>query len=127
MPAGTQLEIGSGVIEITAQPHTGCRRFVERFGVDAMKLVNSARGRELRLRGANARVVRPGVIRTGDVVRKIFTLTVRMSRLPRIARRSASASKPHQNASYGSIAHVLWLETGEEGVTEIRARRRITV
>lgn len=59
------------MIEITAQPHTGCGKFVERFGVDAMKLVNSPRGRELRLRGVHARVVRAGVIRTGDVVRKV--------------------------------------------------------
>jgi hypothetical protein len=71
LPAGTQLAIGNTVVEITAQPHTGCGKFVERFGVDAMKLVNSARGRELRLRGANARVVTPGVIRVGDEVRKI--------------------------------------------------------
>jgi MOSC domain-containing protein YiiM len=71
VPAGTRLQIGSSVIEVTAQPHTGCGKFVKQFGVDAMKFVNSPRGRELHLRGINARVVRPGVIRTGDVVRKI--------------------------------------------------------
>jgi hypothetical protein len=71
LPAGTRLAIGATVIEITAQPHTGCGKFVERFGVDAMKLVNSPRGRELRLRGVNARVITPGVIRVGDDVRKI--------------------------------------------------------
>jgi hypothetical protein len=42
----------------------------KRFGVDAMKFVNSVEGRELRLRGVNARVVEPGTIRTGDTVRK---------------------------------------------------------
>lgn len=71
VPAGTRLAIGSSVVEITAEQHTGCRKFVERFGVEAMKFVNSRRGRELHLRGINARVVRPGVIRTGDAVRKI--------------------------------------------------------
>jgi MOSC domain-containing protein YiiM len=56
---------------VTAQPHTGCAKFVARFGLDAMKFVNSPDGRRLRLRGLNARVVQPGTIRTGDIVRKI--------------------------------------------------------
>lgn len=73
LPAGTQLAIGSAVIEITPPPHTGCRKFVSRFGLDAMKFVNSAVGRELRLRGANAKVVQPGVIRIGNVVKKLAT------------------------------------------------------
>ncbi|HJQ31269.1 MAG TPA: MOSC domain-containing protein [Pyrinomonadaceae bacterium] len=71
LPAGTRLALGSAVIEVTAQPHTGCKKFVERFGLDAMKFVNSPGGKRLRLRGLNARVIRPGVIRAGDAVRKI--------------------------------------------------------
>lgn len=71
MPHGTKLSIGAAVIEISEIPHTGCGKFVERFGADAMKFVNSAVGRPLRLRGVNASVVQPGVVRVGDVVRKI--------------------------------------------------------
>jgi len=71
LPAGTRLALGSAVIEVTEQPHTGCKKFVSRFGEDAMKFVNSPQGRRLRLRGLNAKVVRPGVIRVGDAVRKI--------------------------------------------------------
>jgi MOSC domain-containing protein YiiM len=71
LPAGTQLALGTAVIEVTDQPHTGCGKFVERFGVDAMQFVNSSIGRELHLRGINARVVRPGRVRAGDVVRKV--------------------------------------------------------
>jgi MOSC domain-containing protein YiiM len=73
VPAGTRLAVGSAVLEVTAQPHKGCQKFVERFGREAMLFVNSPVGLELHLRGINARVVHPGVIRVGDVVRKIAT------------------------------------------------------
>lgn len=71
LPAGTQLAVGTAIIEVTPQPHTGCKKFVSRFGIDALKFVNSELGRELHLRGINARVVRGGVVRQGDLVRKI--------------------------------------------------------
>lgn len=71
LPAGMQLAIGSAVIEVTPPPHTGCKKFVSRFGLDAMKFVNSTVGRELHLRGINARVVQPGLIRVGQVVKKL--------------------------------------------------------
>ncbi len=71
LPPGTQLEIGSAVIQVTAPPHTGCAKFSARFGRDATKFVNSPAGRALNLRGINARVVRPGTIRVGDIVRKV--------------------------------------------------------
>jgi len=71
VPAGTKLAIGSAVIEVTAQPHTGCGKFVERFGLDAMKFVNSPEREHLHLRGINARVVQPGVLRVGDTISKL--------------------------------------------------------
>src|SRR5687768_854696 len=70
LPAGTRLAIGAAVVEVTAQPHTGCGKFAERFGGDAVKFVNSPAGRALNLRGVNARVVIGGSIRAGDVVRR---------------------------------------------------------
>ncbi len=71
LPAGTQLAMGSAVIEITDQPHTGCTKFASRFGTDAAKFVNSIAGKQLRLRGINAKVARTGTARVGDIVRKI--------------------------------------------------------
>lgn len=71
LPAGTRLAIGEAIIEVTSVPHTGCGKFVQRFGVDAMKFVNGTVGRQLNLRGINARVVQPGRIRPGDSVRKL--------------------------------------------------------
>ena len=71
LPPGTRLAMGSAVIEVTKQPHTGCAKFVERFGLDAVKFVNSDEGKQLHLRGINARVALPGVIRIGDIVKKV--------------------------------------------------------
>jgi len=71
LPPGTQLAIGSAVIEVSAEPHTGCRKFSSRFGINATKFVNSPEGKRLHLRGINARIVQGGVIRVGDVVRKV--------------------------------------------------------
>lgn len=71
LPAGTRLAIGSAVIEVTAEPHTGCSKFVERFGIDAMKFVNSRERQHLHLRGINARVVRSGSLRVGDTISKL--------------------------------------------------------
>ena len=71
LPAGTRLALGSAVIEVTNQPHTGCKKFVERFGLDALKFVSSPVGKELNLRGINAKVIQPGVIRVGCQVKKI--------------------------------------------------------
>lgn len=71
LPPHTRLALGSAVIEVTPEPHTGCNKFVARFGLDATKFVNSEIGRQLRLRGLNAKVVEPGTIRVGDVIRKL--------------------------------------------------------
>ena len=71
LPPGTRLALGSAVIEVTDQPHTGCKKFAARFGLDALKFVNSPVGRQLQLRGVNAKVTQPGVIRVGDFVKKI--------------------------------------------------------
>jgi MOSC domain-containing protein YiiM len=71
LPPGTRLEIGDAVIEVSPEPHLGCGKFVQRFGVEAMKFVNSPLGRQLHLRGINARIVRAGVVRVGDRARKV--------------------------------------------------------
>ena len=76
MPAGTRLSLGSAVIEVTPPPHLGCQKFVARFGLDAMKFVNSPLGKQLHLRGVNAKVIEGGVIRIGDVARKVYSTSV---------------------------------------------------
>ncbi len=71
LPPGTRITVGDALLEVTAEPHTGCKKFVARFGLDAMKFVNSTAGRELNLRGINAKVVRSGTVRVGDVLTKV--------------------------------------------------------
>lgn len=70
LPPGTRLAIGSAVIEVTAVPHTGCRKFSDRFGTEALKFVNSPEGKQLHLRGINTRVIQAGTIHVGDVISK---------------------------------------------------------
>jgi len=74
LPPGTRLQLGTAVVEISSIPHTGCKKFVERFGADAMKFVNSPRGKTLGLRGVNARVVKSGLVSTGDAAKKISSI-----------------------------------------------------
>ena len=73
LPAGSRIAIGPAVLEVSALPHTGCHKFVSRFGVDAMKFVNSKVGKELCLRGINAKVVEAGVVKVGHTAKKITT------------------------------------------------------
>lgn len=72
LPPGSRLSLGTAIIEVTAIPHTGCKKFAKRFGVDATKFVNSPEGRRLHLRGINAKVIQGGTIRVGDVARKFL-------------------------------------------------------
>jgi hypothetical protein len=68
LPAGTQLLMGTAVLEITSRLHAGCKKFTERFGHGAIRWVNSPDGRQQRLRGVYARVIHPGQIHVGDIV-----------------------------------------------------------
>ena len=71
LPPGTQISIGTAVLEVSAKPHTGCSKFSSRFGLDALKFISLPERKGLRLRGINARVVQAGVFKTGDMVRRI--------------------------------------------------------
>ncbi|MDX2378450.1 MAG: MOSC domain-containing protein [Acidimicrobiia bacterium] len=68
-PAGTRLQIGTAVLEVSEKPHTGCAKFRERFGVDAARWVYSRD--DIRLRGINAMVVQAGTVRQSDTISKL--------------------------------------------------------
>jgi hypothetical protein len=72
LPAGSRIAVGDdAVLEVSAKPHAGCKKFLARFGEDAVAFVNGEVGSRLRLRGLNARLVHGGVVRPGDVVRRL--------------------------------------------------------
>lgn len=71
LPVGARISIGTAVLEVTAPPHTGCQKFVARFGLEAMKFVNSEIGLQLCLRGINAKVVQAGTVKLGHIVKKL--------------------------------------------------------
>lgn len=71
LPPGSQIAIGTVILEITPEPHNGCKKFASRYGDDAKNFVNSPEGKRLHLRGVNARILQSGLVRTGDVVTKL--------------------------------------------------------
>ena len=72
VPPGTRIAVGAAEIEVSPEPHTGCRLFAERYGRDAQRFVGSERGRALSLRGINAWVVKGAEVRVGDAVQALF-------------------------------------------------------
>ena len=72
LPPGTKLAIGDAIIEVTEPPHTGCRKFADRFGKDATVFVNSGLGRKRKFRGINARVVQSGDLKVGSIAQKLI-------------------------------------------------------
>lgn len=68
---GQQIKIGTAVFEVTPMPHTGCKKFRHRFGMDAIKFVASENGKQLRLRGIYVKVVQPGTVQVQDTITKI--------------------------------------------------------
>ena len=71
IPPGTRIRAGSVTLEVTPMPHTGCRKFRERFGDAALRFVSKPELRDLNLRGVYMRVVESGRISVGDPVEVI--------------------------------------------------------
>ena len=71
LPAGSRIAVGSAVLEVSPLPHTGCKKFVARFGVEAMEFVNSELGKLLCLRGINAKIIQGGTVKVGQTAKKI--------------------------------------------------------
>lgn len=71
LPAGSQLRVGTVLLEVSDKPHTGCSKFSARLGDAALAFVNSEEGKAMRLRGMNCRVIEGGEVSTGDRLKKV--------------------------------------------------------
>lgn len=71
LPVGQRLSLGTAEFEISPVPNTGCKFFIERYGRDACVYVNVGPGRDRRLRGVYARVVKDGRVALGDRLEKL--------------------------------------------------------
>ena len=71
LPAGARLSVGSALCEVTDKPHTGCAKFVDRFGQAARDATSADAFKSWRLRGIYLRVVEGGEVGPGDRVRVI--------------------------------------------------------
>jgi hypothetical protein len=69
LPVGTLLQLGAARLRVTPVPHNGCKKWVQRFGLNPMQLNLDPRFRSLRLRGLYLQVVEDGLVRVGDSVR----------------------------------------------------------
>jgi hypothetical protein len=68
LPAGTRLQVGKAVVEVTPLPHDGCRKFNARFGSDALRFVQARETRNQNYRGIHWRVITPGSVSVGEKV-----------------------------------------------------------
>jgi len=71
LPVGQRLRIGETTVEVTEIPHTGCKKFVARYGANALNYINAEERADLRLRGVYVMVIEEGVVRAGDAIEKI--------------------------------------------------------
>lgn len=71
LPPHSRIQVGSAILEISAKPHTGCKKFSGRFGVEALAFISAPLGKALRMRGVNAKVIQAGEIKVGDAVKKL--------------------------------------------------------
>jgi MOSC domain-containing protein YiiM len=68
LPTGTRLRVGEALVEVTAMPHDGCRKFMGRFGKDALRFVQAKATRALNLRGIYWRVLEAGDAEVGAAI-----------------------------------------------------------
>lgn len=68
LPPGSTLRLGEALLRVTPQAHNGCKKWVQRFGLDAMQLNMAASHRAMRVRGIYLQVIEAGRVAVGDRV-----------------------------------------------------------
>ncbi|TNE86559.1 MAG: hypothetical protein EP330_22735 [Deltaproteobacteria bacterium] len=69
LPIGSRIQAGEAVLELTPKPHTGCKKYRARFGLDALRYISDKERRALRMRGVHFAVIEAGEVAVGDAVR----------------------------------------------------------
>ena len=68
LPIGSRLRAGAVLLEVTPKAHNGCRKFMSRFGAEALRFISAPERRALRMRGIYLRVIEDGEVAVGDSV-----------------------------------------------------------
>ncbi|TCL09396.1 hypothetical protein BXY66_1442 [Shimia isoporae] len=71
MPEGQLLSVGSAVIRVSEVFNDACVKWKARYGKDVFDWVRYPEHKEYRFRGLLCSIEQDGVIRTGDVLRKV--------------------------------------------------------
>ncbi|MBC6442932.1 MAG: hypothetical protein GDA53_07380 [Rhodobacteraceae bacterium] len=71
MPAGTRLQAGTAVLEVSTKFNDACPKWIRRYGRDSFDWFNRPENRTHRLRGTLCMIVQDGIVRKGDILRKI--------------------------------------------------------
>ena len=79
LPIGSRLRIGDALVTVTPKAHNGCKKYLARFGADALRFVNEKELRHRNLRGIFLRVTAAGEVKVGDPI-------VVLERAPRLKR-----------------------------------------
>jgi MOSC domain-containing protein YiiM len=66
LPTGSQVKVGAALLEVTPEPHNGCRKFHARFGNEALRFVSARATRHRNLRGIYMRVIEGGEVHVDD-------------------------------------------------------------
>ncbi len=69
LAVGQKLRIGTALFEVTEIPHTGCVKFKERYGLEAMRFTGADLSQKLR--GIYVKVIQSGTVKTGDSIQKV--------------------------------------------------------
>lgn len=71
LPVGQRLQVGDVVLKVSEEFNTGCAKWKVRYGRESFDWINDPENVKYRLRGILCSIESNGVIRNGDIVKKL--------------------------------------------------------
>lgn len=71
LPDGCLLQVGTAILRVSSEFNDGCVKWKARYGVAAKDWITATGHPQLRLRGVLCAVEKDGIVRKGDIVRKL--------------------------------------------------------